>query len=366
MHQNVEETSLDPEDAPCPRLGAVSVCRSRNVRDPLPMLARDPAGRRRRTKQPRRRRRDSGDVPRRRRPRAAALLRRRRRRARPGLSELRRRAVIRFVAGADRRRRAAFRFILRPNRGGAGRFQACRSPAGPICARRTEGVRKRPATWPPRADPPRHAAVRLRSRACRPLLEGACPPAGVPRGTTLTRSSSATFPSLPRRFAHDWKRHGAICRLRVACALPGPCRPLVDPSDDLRRTTAVRPASRHALRRGSPWLQPRRPKRETRTEGRHYTYLRLAPGHDICIMAHMFLSDSGLISAVVLPRVRHAHLSRRSFRATCFALAAIVLPAPSIAQTPAASQTQSTSAVPGRPGPPLPDADRHGHRAEGA
>ena len=54
-------------------------------------------------------------------------------------------------------------------------------------AGRAEGVGKRPATRAPRADPPRHAVVRVRSRAGDPLPEGAGPPAGIPRGAAPRR-----------------------------------------------------------------------------------------------------------------------------------------------------------------------------------
>ena len=94
----------------------------------------------------------------------------------------------------------------------------------------------------------------------------------------------------------------------------------------------------------------------------------LAAGRFICIMAHMFPSDSVLQSG---SRPRSALAPRRFRRPTVPASPAvlrwpsIMSPASSIAQTPAAPQTQSSSAAQDDP-LRFRDADGDGHRAEGA
>ena len=162
-------------------MGAVSVRRNRIARAPLPVLAGEPARGGRRTKQRDRRPRDPGDVRRGSRARAAPFLRRRRRRARPGLSELRRGAVTRFVAGVGQRVRELSHHP-RTDRGCAGHPRPVTRRRDGSRARGTEGLGKRPATWAAGVDPPRHAVVRVRSPAGGPLPEGAGPSAGLPRG----------------------------------------------------------------------------------------------------------------------------------------------------------------------------------------
>ena len=182
MHQNLEKSGLDPEEATGPRLGAVSVCRNRDIRAPHA---------------------DAG-----RRARPVVVVGRNGRIADDVIQETCRaddvRVLRRFSGGgavvlapgclnyavvlslvswpALVNVAESFQVIL-------GRIVAALGIPGAVGrrgdrsrARRTEGVGKRAAARAARVDAPRHAAVRVRSRACDPIPEGTCAPAGLPRG----------------------------------------------------------------------------------------------------------------------------------------------------------------------------------------